>query len=155
MFKKIVRHFSGMKGKFTIFGIFVLVNFILISAVSFKAIKDLNKEIDDANNVNLKLVEYEGKLVGTTHALGRWIWITYGIGYTRPDLQNKFIKKTEEELANFFIYKKSFSGINTDVEIDKILEVVDSKWEIVNDGINFNVKGFTQLSANIRNISND
>jgi len=138
------RWFLGLKGRLFVIGISPLLVLVIVSAVYQVTILNLAGRLHDALEIRSKLVEQLGQLDASTHALGRWMWIAYGMK-ADPQGQSKFLIKANQEVIHFEKTKNEFMALMSDDNERKIFSNVIQEWNQAKPGAEEAIARFTKV----------
>ncbi len=117
----------GLRLKLLILG---LIPVFVLSGLSYNALRSLNDfrdRLDYAYNVRVALVETAGQMDASIHALGRWMWITYGMA-GKTEAQSGFITKSIDEISRFEKTKETYHALPKNDQTKKLFASVEQEW---------------------------
>ncbi len=124
---------NGLRAKLLLMGIIPVIILGVLSYVSLGALGEFHGRLDKAYNVRAKLIETAGELDSSIHALGRWMWITYGLA-GQVEARNNFIKKSVAEIEDFEKTKEAYIALPRNEKIKELFSAVEKEWPLAKSG---------------------
>ncbi len=124
---------KGLRLKLVGIGFLPVMVLGVLSYISLTSVSDLGGRIETAYKVRAKLIETAGELDSSVHALGRWMWITYGLA-GQVEARNNFIKRSLDELDQFEKAKNIYLSLPRNEKIKDMFLAVEKGWPLVRLG---------------------
>jgi len=118
---------KGLRAKLLMMGVFPILVLGLLSYIALNALGDFNKRLDTAYNVRAKLIESAGEIDSSVHALGRWMWLTYGLA-GQNESRNKFIKNSLDEIEELSSTIDKYLKLPRSEKIIELFATVEKEW---------------------------
>lgn len=120
---------AGLRKKLLLIGVTPLLALGAISQFNRVEIIHLSDELSNALDIHSKLSELLGEMDASTHALGRWIWISYGM-YGEAEAKNRFAHRASDEIQHFDKTRTAFHSIAQDPETKELIKIIDQEWSL-------------------------
>ena len=122
----ISKWFKGLRLKLVILAVVPLMGFCAVFYFGNQGILKTGEVAKKALSVDIQTVDNIGQLVASSHAIGRWTWIAYGID--RGESRQKFLSRAKNEIIGIDNKISTLKKLDLDQDSQKKLIDVEKNW---------------------------
>ncbi len=139
----LIKWSKGLRLKLLVLGFMPVLALGSLSFVSVNAANGFKSRLSDAYQVRAKLIETAGEMDSDVNALGRWMWITYGMA-ENVEARNGFIKRSQNKISEFDGAFATYITLPRNPKIKELFKTVEEKWPLAKAGANEAIVLFQQ-----------
>lgn len=124
---------QGLRAKLLLMGVVPVIVLGILSYISIDSLGEFQDRLSKAYRVRAKLIETAGEIDSSIHAIGRWMWITYGLA-GQTEARNNFIKRSLDEIDSFDKTLATYLALPRNEKIKELFGTVEKEWPLAKAG---------------------